>query len=210
MNLKNTGAQLDPNGYCCLLIENPPQIDASWLENFDQNGYDITSVEKLFLERNGFSWGDFRWRNSMKTAWYMDTEHSQTGVHLNHADLYERKGFVGEARNQLHQWAERLPLLYKVIHLRPKWGIDISIDYVSRDSVFEVFHFEWDDFDFHTVQSVKQELEGFIETTDWEWAAHKLWELKSEWYHLDFFAQSRYKSNFFGVRPEQFKMVGWY
>ncbi len=45
--------------------------------------------------------------------------------------------------------------------------------------------------------------------TDWEDAAKTLIDKKSEWHGLDFFAQSKWKSDFFGVEPEQFKMVAW-
>ena len=43
--------------------------------------------------------------------------------------------------------------------------------------------------------------------TDWEDAAKTLINKKDEWHGLDFFAQSKWKSDFFGVEPEQFKMV---
>ena len=45
--------------------------------------------------------------------------------------------------------------------------------------------------------------------TDWEDAAKTLINKKDEWHGLDFFAQSKWKSDFFGVEPEQFKMVAW-
>ena len=32
---------------------------------------------------------------------------------------------------------------------------------------------------------------------------------KNQWHHLDFFAQSDWKCNFFGIQRERFKMVIW-
>lgn len=93
--------------------------------------------------------------------------------------------------------------------MRPKWGIDISIDYVKYPDVFEVFHFEWDDFEYDVVLEKQLEIEKVIENTDFEDAAQQLIKRKDEWHHLDFFAQSKWKADYFGVSEEQFKMVAW-
>ena len=110
------------------------------LANFDQNGYDLTPLEKKYAEVNGAYIKNTRWRDSVKQDWFIDTDDSIKGVHLNHADLYERKGYHGYALEQLMAHAEGLPLIYKITQMRPKWGIDISIDYADYPNVFEVFH----------------------------------------------------------------------
>jgi hypothetical protein len=122
----------------------------------------------------------------------------------------KRKAYAGEALDQLLVWAETNPLIWKLIKIRSKWGIDVSIDYVdTKGNVFEVFHYEWDDFDFSIVSQKKIEIEHLVSQTDWDFAASKMLERKEEWMHLDFFSQSKWKSDFFGVGPEQFKMVIW-
>jgi hypothetical protein len=131
------------------------------------------------------------------------------GAVLNHAFLLERKGYSGEARAQLQEWSHENPLVWKLINYRPKWGIDFSIDYVGENGVFEIFHYEWDSFDYLEAEMAKQRLEQIILNTDWDAAALRLLERKSEWHHLDFFAQSEWKCRFFGLPPEKFKMVAW-
>jgi hypothetical protein len=124
--------------------------------------------------------------------------------------LFERKAYAGEALDQLLTWAEFNPLIWKVIKIQSKWGIDVSIDYVDTSgNVFEVFHYEWDDFDYSVVSQKKYEIETLVLQTDWDFAASKMLDRKEEWMHLPFFAQSKWKSDFFGVGPEQFKMVIW-
>ncbi len=179
------------------------------LKHFDQNGYDLTPLEKMYAEVNNGYVKNTRWRDSLKQDWFIDTENSIEGVHLNHADLYERKSYHGYALEQLMAHAEGLPLIHKITKMRPKWGIDVSIDYADSENVFEVFHFEWDDFDYDTVAAKQEKIEKIVLNTDWEDAAKTLIDKKSEWHGLDFFAQSKWKSDFFGVEPEQFKMVAW-
>jgi hypothetical protein len=100
-------------------------------------------------------------------------------------------------------------MLYKLIKMKPKWGIDISIDYVSPDAVFEVFHYEWDSFEYEAVQEKKEEIENFIVHKDWDDIAQILWNRKNEWLNLDFFEQTQWRTDFFGLSPEKFKNVIW-
>jgi hypothetical protein len=180
------------------------------LSNFDQNGYDLTPLEKMYADVNHGHVGNTRWRESLKQDWFIDTDDSDRGVHLNHADLYERKGYHGYALEQLMAHAEGMPLIHKITQMRPKWGIDISIDYVGYPNVMEVFHFEWDDFNYEIVAAKQEKIEKIVLNTDWVDAANQLIKRKDEWHHLDFFAQSKWKSDFFGIEPEQFKMVAWH
>ena len=93
--------------------------------------------------------------------------------------------------------------------MKPKWGIDISIDYVSPEAVFEVFHYEWDSFNFCHIMEKKEEIEQFVIKQDWDDIAKKLWKKKNQWYDLDFFEQTQWRTDYFGLSPEKFKNVIW-
>ena len=56
---------------------------------------------------------------------------------------------------------------------------------------------------------MKESHEKMFIKIDWDDAAKTLLKKKYEWYYLDFFDQSRYKSEFFGIRDERFKLVLW-
>jgi hypothetical protein len=146
---------------------------------------------------------------ALKSEWF--TQPSKThGAVINHALLFERKGYTGAALAQLHAWAQKIPLLYKVIRLRPKWGLDFSMDWADDSgNVFEVFHYEFDSFDYSEIQDIKLQLDEKLLHTDWNAAAQELLRRKSEWHHLGFFEQSDYKCAFFGLPSERFKMVAW-
>ena len=177
---------------------------------FDQNGYDLTEIEKHFASSNMTGVDSHRsHRTAIKKPWFTQTPVIE-GAHLNHSCLFERKGYTGDALAQLEYWAHELPLVHKLIALRPKWGLDFSMDYVdSEGNAFELLHWEWDSFDYEQIQEVKETIEPILESIDWVDAAKNILNKKDEWHHLDFFAQSDWKCNFFGVPKERFKLVAW-
>ena len=186
-----------------------PSIEQT--ELFDQNGYDLTSLERLYAEANGQAG---RWHRpnhyALKRNWLIDEKNSVTGAHVNHALLFERKGYAGAALAQLEGWARHNNLIYKIIKMRPKWGMDISVDYVDTDgNVFELLHWEYDGFNYQEIADKKTHIEKFLLTVDWNSAAAEMIRRKSEWHHLGFFEQSAWKTEFFGIEKERFKMVLW-
>ena len=44
-----------------------------------------------------------RYKGCIKQDWVF-TMGNSTGAHINHSDLYERKGYHGYALEQLHNW----------------------------------------------------------------------------------------------------------
>ena len=182
--------------------------DPNCVDLFDQNGYHLTKAEQAFLVRNGYKQIERRHEDCLRQDWLLWDK--RNGAHINHSDLFERKGFQDQALEQLHAVAESSnPMLYKLIKMKPKWGIDISIDYVSKDHVFEVFHYEWDSFEYDAVMEKKLEIEKLVLKLDWDKVALELIDLKDQWYELDFFEQSKWKTDYFGLTPEKFKNVIW-
>ena len=182
--------------------------DPFCVDLFDQNGYHLTKAEQAFLTRNGYQPIVRRHEDCLRHDWFIWDK--REGAHINHADLFERKGFKDCALDQLLAIAEQFnPMLYKLVKMKPKWGIDISIDYVSEDAVFEVFHYEWDSFEYDAVMEKKHEIEYFVLNQDWDEVAVTLWKKKNEWYNLDFFAQTQWRTDYFGLSPEKFKNVIW-
>lgn len=180
------------------------------LELFDQNGYDLTELEKLFAEVNHTETKSHRsHRTAIKQPWF-DQSDKIEGAILNHSLLFERKGYTGEALSQLKMWTKYFPRIWQLISLRPKWGLDFSMDYADLyGNCFEILHWEYDGFDYAEMLHIKESVEPILNDIDWNDAAMSLLKKKSEWHHLDFFAQSEYKCKYFGIMRERFKMVAW-
>jgi len=206
-----TDNQFNPEGYWSLpmakLVYLPTPED---LDLFDQNGYDLTVLEQHFAYGNWTKPKRHREHiRALKNDWFTQTIVLEGPV-LNHSLLFERKGYSGQALEELKFWARTLPLVHKLIAIRPKWGLDFSMDYVDRDgNSFEILHWEWDSFDCDEINAVKREIEPVLKNIDWPDAANQLIKYKEKWHHLDFFAQSDWKCNYFGVPKERFKMVIW-
>lgn len=177
---------------------------------YDQNGYDLTELEKLFCQTNKSYMVSHRiHKHSLKKDWFVQ-ESKTEGAILNHSLLFERKGFDGEAKRQLEEWAKEYPIFYKLIKQRPKWGLDFSMDYCDREgNVFEAFHWEYDSFSYDEIIKMKQYSEEILLQKDWDSIGKSLLSLKDEWFHLDFFSQSDYKCRYIGICSERFKMVIW-
>lgn len=206
-----TRNSLDPNGYwsnpVAKLVYLPTAED---LDLFDQNGYDLTILEQHFAYGNRAEPKKHREHiRALKQDWFIQPQCIE-GAHLNHSLLFERKGYSGDALSELKLWAKDLPLIHKIIALRPKWGLDFSMDYVDRrGNAFEVLHWEYDGFDYNEVQTRKIEVEERLLAIDWEDAAQQILKHKDQWHHLEFFEQSDWKCDFFGIPRERFKMVAW-
>jgi len=178
---------------------------------FDQNGYDMSRAETTFSYYNGYQARTHRQRHTNKKEWMVDAYQSEVGPHINHCDLYQRRGFAGDALEQLQEKAKKMPIYYKLICMQPKWGIDVSIDYVDyAGNVFELMHFEWDDVIYENVVNKKTLVEALCVSTDWDSMAKEMLDRKKEWINLDFFSQSNWKQQFWGLPREQFKEVIWY
>lgn len=183
--------------------------EPSLVDIFDQNGYDLTELECLYAHVHDAITTSHRYKKTLRQNWFEQT-FKMEGAVLNHSFLFERKGYAGEAKKQLQNWALYNPLVFKLASYQPKWGLDFSMDYVDKSgNCFEILHWEFDGFQCDEIQAVKEKIEPILIAIDWEDAGKRLLARKSEWHHLDFFAQSDWKCAYFGLLPERFKMVAW-
>jgi len=76
-------------------LKDPKSVDL-----FDQNGYHLTRAEQAFLGYNGYETIERRHEDCMRYDWILWDK--RDGAHINHSDIFERKGFSSIALEQLH------------------------------------------------------------------------------------------------------------
>jgi hypothetical protein len=199
LELVKLNAQFNEEPYLTTAI---PQtiVDSYSLKDFDKDGYEVPApLERAFYDRAGIKLNhEIQYHIAPVTPWYIDEEDSEKGLVLDHCMLLTRYAFAGEAREQLVAASEERPILQKLLNIKPKWGVDFSLDYVSKDIVMEVIHIEQDFDNLQEAQKAKMKLETIIECTDWELGVQQLIERKSEWENLSSDDHSDYKAQFFG------------
>lgn len=170
------------------------------LKDFDKDGYEVPApLERAYYEAAGVQLDcDIQYHVAPVKPWYTDDEDSESGLVLDHAMIMCRRGFAGAAREQLEQHLSERPILRKLLNIRPKWGIDFSLDYVGEDAVMEVFHIEQDFDSLREANAAKHKLESIIDSTDWQQGVRDLIDRKSKWQHLSSDDHSDYKARFFG------------
>ena len=174
-------------------------IKNSRLQNFDKDGYEIERVERFFYNLNNVSLNEeIQEHSSPSQEWYIDGNFSEEGLILDHCMILTRYAYAGEAREQLERISKRKPVVQKLLRIKPKWGIDFSLDYITNDVVMEVFHIEQDFTDYDQAIEAKSKLEKIIDDTDWEDGVEELLERKQEWIDLCSDDHSDYKAKFFG------------
>jgi hypothetical protein len=199
MILKKTNNDFDTHPY---LTKTIPQklVDTLPLKDFDKDGYEVPALlERAYYEAQGIQLNhEIQYHIAPVKPWYLDEEDSEQELVLDHCMLLQRFALGGEAKLQVEETIEARPILQKLLSIKPKWGIDFSLDYVSKDIVMEVIHIEQDFDNLEQAQEAKMKLENIIEKTDWLDGAKQLIKRKAEWINLSSDDHSDYKAQFFG------------
>jgi hypothetical protein len=199
MNLVNLYPKFTDNPYLTTPIQRH-LVETLPFKDFDKDGYEVpTPLEHLHYEANGVELNrEIQYHIAPVQEWYWDTESSEHGLVLDHCMLLTRYAFAGEAREQIIEVSKNRPILQKLLNIKPKWGIDFSLDYVTHNIVMEVIHIEQDFDTLEEAYRAKERLENIIDTTDWYDGAMQLWQRKDEWINLSSDDHSNYKAQFFG------------
>jgi len=199
MNLVNLKPNFTDSPYLTKPIQ---QLDAESLplRDFDKDGYEVPAPLELAYYRvnNVIMNTDIQYHVAPVQAWYEDMSLSEHGLVLDHCMLLTRYAFAGEAREQLEEVKKNRPIVNKLLSIKPKYGIDFSLDYVTHDVIMEVIHIEQDFTTLEEANEAKERLEHIIDTTDWYQGVIDLQSKKHEWEHLSSDDQSDYKAMHFG------------
>jgi len=167
MKLVNLNPKFTNNPFLTKPIERS-LIETLPFKDFDKDGYEIpTPLEHLHYEANGVELNrEIQFHIAPVQEWYRDTEQSEQNLVLDHCMLLTRYAFAGEAREQIVEVCKTRPILQKLLNIKPKWGIDFSLDFVSHNLVMEVIHIEQDFDRIEDAYSAKERLESIIDNTE--------------------------------------------
>jgi hypothetical protein len=170
------------------------------LNYFDKDGYEVPALlEQEYYRTNGVDLDNrIQYHVAPVHEWFRDDNRSSKGLVLDHCMLLTRWAFAGEARKQLESAVSDRPILNKLLGIKPKWGIDFSLDWIDQDACVEVIHIEQDFDSFYNATNTRRTLEHLIEDTVWVEGAKQLIQQRSEWEGLSSDDQSDYKARFFG------------
>lgn len=175
-------------------------LETEPFRHFDKDGYEVpTTLERMFYEAQGVELNnEIQYHVAPVQEWFTDTEYSERFLVLDHCMLLTRYALADEAREQVEHAVQNRPILNKLLGIKPKWGIDFSLDYIDHGLVMEVIHIEQDFDNIDEAIAAKERLEQIIETTDWYDGAASLWRKKDEWMNLSSDDHSDYKAQYFG------------
>jgi hypothetical protein len=166
---------------------------------FDKDGYELNPMEKKWYMYSGINISEKHlWHTCNQIWWIKDLENSEVGCVVDHSILITRYGYAGSAREQLLRLRSQRPILNKLLSIKPKWGIDFSLDWISTDECTELFHIEYDAIEYEDMLEKKSHAEKIIMNTDWQDGAKKILAKRSEWDSLNSDDQSDYKARYFG------------
>lgn len=170
------------------------------LDHFDKDGYEVpTTLERMFYEAEGIKLNnEIQYHIAPVQEWFTDTESSERFLVLDHCMLLTRYALAGAAREQVERAERNRPILNKLLGIKPKWGIDFSLDYIDHGLVMEVIHIEQDFDNIEEAEAAKEKLEKIIENTDWYDGAMSLYAKRDEWINLSSDDHSDYKAQYFG------------
>jgi hypothetical protein len=199
MKLVNLYPEFTENPYLTKPIDRL-SVETLPFKDFDKDGYEVpTPLEHLHYEANGVELNrEIQYHIAPVQEWYTDVEQSEHRLVLDHCMLLTRYAFAGEARAQIEEVKQNRPILQKLLNIKPKWGIDFSLDFVTHDIVMEVIHIEQDFDNIEEANAAKEKLENIIDNTDWYDGAMMLYAKKHEWIDLSSDDHSDYKAKFFG------------
>ena len=168
---------------------------------FDNDGFELSKLEQEYYRENNIHLDDCLNHLGCQKQW-IKCEHDKLKV--DHSLLLQRYNFTEQAREQLETHKKQFPELNKYLRLRPKWGLDFSLEYYDHKHAIEVLHIELDYNDYNIALEIKERLERRILNTDWVDFTESLKLKKAQWESLPGMEQNDWKARHWGLQKAEF------
>lgn len=180
-------------------IEDQSVLDRSMLY-FDKEGYELNDLEQAYYKHNSVPINRILNHACCQETWIESAIEPQEGPYFDHCMIVTRWDYQEAAREQLERLSAQRPSLNKLLKIKPKWGIDLSMEYQwPNGDVTEVFHIEMDRHSISEINEWKQRVEELVFSRDWTDVAKSMLDHKSEWEYLNSDEQSDWRCRYIGL-----------
>lgn len=182
------------------LHTNPINFIEDYIKYFDNDGFELSRLEKEFYLSNGIEVGNCLNHSADQTEWFI-CDH--TNFIVDHSLLLQRWEFDSYAKEQVYGFCNQFPQLNKYLRLKSKWGYDFALEYIDGYDVIEVIHIESDFRNFEQALEARSVAELKILNTDWEDFVKNLKNKHTEWNHLPVGEQNDWKASYWGLKKAE-------
>lgn len=142
----------------------------------DHEGFDLNEIEQLYYKYNNVhlyhdkTWykdgGQEKGTNGVLYDWFEQIDPIEKLI-VDHSHFVFRYPIVGEAANQIKEYAKTRVELLRLLSTNFKCGLDLCIDYINGTIVEPIVHIEWD-FDNHEDLAVNVfYIQSILKDVDW-------------------------------------------
>jgi hypothetical protein len=168
---------------------------------YDKDGFELNRAEQKFYAAMNFPINHPVLNHTCWQEPWFTLEDSVKGLILDHSLFLCRCSYDKEAEQQLQQLKSLIPTADLLLRTRRKWGFDFALDAVANDgTVYEVLHVEYDNYDYEHFKNRFLNFEWIVRHTDWQDAAHRIWDQRDQWQHYAGFDQNNWKAEY---------LLGW-
>ncbi len=163
---------------------------------YDKDGFELNLAEQKFYSAMGHP---IRHQILNHTCWqepWFVLEPGTDTLILDHSMFLCRCDYNGQAREQLLKLKNKIPTADYLLRTKVKWGYDFALDAMRDGTVFEVLHVEYDNTVFEYFRDNMIQFDWQVRHTDWQDAADRVWQHRSEWQYLKGFEQNHWKAQF--------------
>lgn len=165
---------------------------------FDRDGYELTVLERSIHNHFKIPLNSCLNHISVCDRWVHQTK--ECAIVLDHSLISHRFSYEDKSRDQIEKLCKKRPELRKLLAIKPKWGVDFSVDFIDNNNCFELVHIEYDAYNYSDIHLAASKLSSLIMNTDFKQLASTLMDEQDKWSKLNSDDQSDYKARRFGFK----------
>lgn len=197
MHLNKLNVSFNPELVCSKIPFDNGDYSSDLFGFYDKDGYNLNQYEVKLYEANGYIANKFiDDRYILGKTWMTIDYHPN--LEIDHCIILERCAIGGPLRSYMQSLSHTYRHFKYLLQSKSKWGVDVDINWVDNDRIYEVIHLEYDTYNYEEALATKGYLENYFTGADLEDMARKIIANERFWSVLHGYDQNRWKAKFFG------------